>query len=517
MAQYRVGTVSVTSGSSEVSGSGTLWDSVEVAVGSLFNIKGTDGWYYIGNVTTNTALQLTAPYAGLTDPSATYVIVRDYLPSYSIPLMNTGDVNWPSIYNEAMLRIHNTLSTLSAGAGGAGGTGEGLDGAYDIENEITVDDAPMILYRPNTYENVTKAPAMHIIDQNSSNTALSAMPPFDGALHYVFSKHRVPIIAVTNDAERGDAGSPSSYAHAAIIGIANADEPNEFSGNYPVLQNVGLAGYAIDYHNVCGRSIRENIGVYGYSQRGYGIVARSEAEYGLYVSQPSAAPGAYISAEEALMVTNAGFTDGGNKYAVTFEGRRGGLTIESILSPSYNYATLKLIGDGVALGVDGQAAFIDTTRTSVAVSGGTIGYPAVDIYGVRRGLNIQSTLEYAIVADSTGYPSIKAKKGINLSVEPASITIPELGTLIYSPALSGLQIYTWGGWEEISGAEAGAGTDDSLQTAYDDGRTITVLSGGDYPVSATNSSFNSCTFCCKSLICFCISSRCIYKLKSLFL
>lgn len=31
MAQYRVGTISVTSGSADVSGSGTLWDSIGIA------------------------------------------------------------------------------------------------------------------------------------------------------------------------------------------------------------------------------------------------------------------------------------------------------------------------------------------------------------------------------------------------------------------------------------------------------------------------------------------------------
>ena len=150
MAQYRVGTVSVVEGSPYVSGTGTLFDSVGITVGSLFNLDGANGWYYIGSVPSNSGLSLTTNYAGTTQSNQNYVIIRDYLTPQHIPLMHKGDINWTSIFNEAMLRLQASITS-------AGGTG--LDAAYDIEDTVTVDGDPVLFNRVGIYGSAANANA----------------------------------------------------------------------------------------------------------------------------------------------------------------------------------------------------------------------------------------------------------------------------------------------------------------------------------------------------------------------
>ncbi len=73
MAWYRTGTVSVTNGSTSVSGSGTAWIA-NVAPGEA--LAAPDGRYYeIGAVTADGALALARPYLGATASGQTYEIV----------------------------------------------------------------------------------------------------------------------------------------------------------------------------------------------------------------------------------------------------------------------------------------------------------------------------------------------------------------------------------------------------------------------------------------------------------
>jgi len=137
MSQYRVGTVTVTNASAEVTGVDTLWESVGIEEGSIFMLQGLTTPYYIGSVDSNTVLQLTAPYAGDTDSGAEYVIVRDYFSSYDIPMINKGDVNWPALFNEAMRIITSQLAEIDTSPESTHNRGSCLLAQGSLYDEMT--------------------------------------------------------------------------------------------------------------------------------------------------------------------------------------------------------------------------------------------------------------------------------------------------------------------------------------------------------------------------------------------
>jgi len=78
MSWYRTGTVTVTNGSKNVTGVGTLWAS-SVNAGDAFslvdaNLNPTGAWYEVESVTNNTTLVLKQSYAGTTGSNKTYCV-----------------------------------------------------------------------------------------------------------------------------------------------------------------------------------------------------------------------------------------------------------------------------------------------------------------------------------------------------------------------------------------------------------------------------------------------------------
>ena len=78
MSWYRKGTVAVTNGSKNVTGTDTLWAS-GVNVGDAFalvdaNLNPTGAWYEVETVTSNTAIVLKQSYAGATESNKTYCV-----------------------------------------------------------------------------------------------------------------------------------------------------------------------------------------------------------------------------------------------------------------------------------------------------------------------------------------------------------------------------------------------------------------------------------------------------------
>jgi hypothetical protein len=504
MAQYRVGTISVTSGSADISGAGTLWDSIGIEDGSLINLEGNDGWYYIASVGSNTLLSLTAPYSGDTAASQSYVIVRDYL-DYDIPLMLRGDINWTSIFNEAMLKIKIQLDEIY-GEGSTSGSGLGLDAAYDAENEIAVDTAPVILRRIGTYESATRAPSLHVIDTNTSGP--TELSPLDGGLLYAYSPHRTAIIGVTNTAVRATPGSQSSYANTAILGIANADDPDEFVGTYPDLKNVGITAISTDYHNTYGYSDSINVGMWAHSRRGYGINASSDATYAINVSQTTSpgirvysasGVGMSVSAYQPLSITNQGYITGTNEFAIDISSRRGGINVETLEIPTSTYPGIKVSSSGVSLGVTGQSEMTHTT-TVLTVVGGSAGNSAVEIESSYVGLDVRGGSGGAIRAYSTSYPAITSEYGINIYTDdPDDIVSPPEGVIVYSGVANTLAFYNGTAWQTLIDEEANAVTlydayvNGAVGTEYiiniDSAKPVTVISafGEALNIQNTNS------------------------------
>ena len=75
---YRTGTVTVTTGSKNVTGTDTLW-ALSVNVGDAFalvdaNLNPTGAWYEVESVTNNTTLVLKQSYAGSTGSNKQYCV-----------------------------------------------------------------------------------------------------------------------------------------------------------------------------------------------------------------------------------------------------------------------------------------------------------------------------------------------------------------------------------------------------------------------------------------------------------
>lgn len=116
MAQYKIGTVALTNGSTVVDAvdpdaghpnpaddvlAAQLW-LAEVAIGDLFYVAGEAVVYAVQDVISNTQLTLASAYQGATTvPSGTplagvnYAIHRDFSTNYAFPIVSQGDIGIP--------------------------------------------------------------------------------------------------------------------------------------------------------------------------------------------------------------------------------------------------------------------------------------------------------------------------------------------------------------------------------------------------------------------------------------
>ena len=93
MSQYNTGTVSLFSGEQCVSGEGTSWLTY-VSVGDLFKKRGENAFYFVGAVTSDTTMDLTANYVGSSCSGELYTICRDFTDNYDVPEIWPGDKDW---------------------------------------------------------------------------------------------------------------------------------------------------------------------------------------------------------------------------------------------------------------------------------------------------------------------------------------------------------------------------------------------------------------------------------------
>lgn len=115
MAQYTTGTVSVTNGSSTVTGTGTAF-TTNVTAGDSFKVAAGLVTYTVASVTDNTHLVLTANYAEASGSGLNYQIARDWTPNYDLGEVNIGDVDWAIHLTQNTIRKLDTiLASMEAG------------------------------------------------------------------------------------------------------------------------------------------------------------------------------------------------------------------------------------------------------------------------------------------------------------------------------------------------------------------------------------------------------------------
>lgn len=117
MSVYSGGSVSVTVGSSSVTGVDTLFTTY-AAQGYLFRITGESVYYEVATVTNATNLSLGANYAnsaysvGSTLSGLSYSLVTSYTPNYSFPEMAPTDTGISYIYTKAMRDIDSKIKEI---------------------------------------------------------------------------------------------------------------------------------------------------------------------------------------------------------------------------------------------------------------------------------------------------------------------------------------------------------------------------------------------------------------------
>lgn len=111
--KYNIGTINVTNSSAAVVGVGTKWVA-NLAAGQMFTVVGSGIVYYVGSITDDTHLTLTANYAGTTATAQPYTIVQSFTPGNSIPYPDIGDVQTATILKRALAIIDGLLTTVTA-------------------------------------------------------------------------------------------------------------------------------------------------------------------------------------------------------------------------------------------------------------------------------------------------------------------------------------------------------------------------------------------------------------------
>ena len=111
MSQYSEGSVSVTHNSQQVTGLNTLWLN-NITVGSLFKLVGSLDFYQVARVVSNTELFLSENYLQVTQPAASYILIRDFTPNRKYPEVKVGDKDAASIISKALSMIDEDIRFL---------------------------------------------------------------------------------------------------------------------------------------------------------------------------------------------------------------------------------------------------------------------------------------------------------------------------------------------------------------------------------------------------------------------
>jgi hypothetical protein len=122
MAQYRTGTVTVTTNSATIFGLGTAWKTAGIAPGHWFTVRDEGITYTVAAVLAEDQIVLSAAYQGVSKSGVFYLLHTDFTPrGYAVPGPN--DVEATMIVRRAIYDIDSDITrNLGSGGGGAGGT-----------------------------------------------------------------------------------------------------------------------------------------------------------------------------------------------------------------------------------------------------------------------------------------------------------------------------------------------------------------------------------------------------------
>jgi len=108
--QYTQGTIETVDTDATIAGSGTAFTDY-VEAGDLFVVAGETTLYTIASVTSDTALELTAPYSGTGAGGQSYRISTGFTPNFDFPEINGGDLDWPTFLTQTIRLIDLELKS----------------------------------------------------------------------------------------------------------------------------------------------------------------------------------------------------------------------------------------------------------------------------------------------------------------------------------------------------------------------------------------------------------------------
>ncbi len=109
MSVWNLGTITVTSGLTTISGYGTNWLSAAISAGNLIMKRGAGVAYTIaGTVSSDTILSINTIYPGPTESGLTYDIIKDFTVNSALPKPAGADrSDWPVIWADGLDKIDN--------------------------------------------------------------------------------------------------------------------------------------------------------------------------------------------------------------------------------------------------------------------------------------------------------------------------------------------------------------------------------------------------------------------------
>jgi len=146
MAQYKVGTVSVTLNSDTVTGSGTAF-LANVAVGDWFSLQGVDhGIYTVKTVDSDTQLTIIGTYGGATASGQTYWTFTGFSIPDNLPIISEGDVDTHRIMARLAVKTQELFNaTVTTGVGE-------LKDLSDVDSALAPNNNDVLKYNSSSAE-----------------------------------------------------------------------------------------------------------------------------------------------------------------------------------------------------------------------------------------------------------------------------------------------------------------------------------------------------------------------------
>lgn len=102
MTQYTTGTIAVTSGSAEITGTGTAWQTAAISAGAVLYVGSENVPYFVASVDAEGTIQLSAAYQGSTASGLSYSLNSDFLPLLELPSISAGDIHTAQLVTRAL-------------------------------------------------------------------------------------------------------------------------------------------------------------------------------------------------------------------------------------------------------------------------------------------------------------------------------------------------------------------------------------------------------------------------------